>query len=232
MLVVGVDGCKAGWVAISYDTDENSLSARTHTTFAEVVEAYAEAKCIAVDIPIGLTTSDARDCDKEARQVLTSLRGSSVFPAPDPRIVDAPTYEAAAAQSQRLKGKGISVQSFGIYRKVAEVNRLMTPELQNRIVEIHPEVSFWALANKRPMQYPKRTLPGFNERRSLLMSALGIEIPSDVGAKQWVRGAAADDVLDAIAAAWSARRFAEGRSKTLPTRPLKDAKGLRMEMVY
>jgi predicted RNase H-like nuclease len=64
------------------------------------------------------------------------------------------------------------------------------------------------------------------------LSALKIAKPSDTEAKQWVRGAAADDMLDAIAAAWSARRFAEGQSKTLPSRPLKDAKGLRMEMVY
>lgn len=232
MLVVGVDGCKGGWLAVSYDTIEGTISPKIHSQFEDVIGTYLQAKCIAVDIPIGLSTSDSRECDKVARRELTKLRGSSVFPAPDPRILDAPSHEEASAMSFRLTGKKISIQSFGILPKVAEVNRLMTPELQMRIVEIHPEVCFWALAGKRPMQHAKRDFAGFQERRSLLISEMKIAIPSETEARNWVRGAAADDVLDAIAASWSARRFAEGISKTLPDRPSKDAKGLRMEMVY
>ena len=232
MQVVGVDGCKGGWLAVSYDTIRGSLTPLCHPTFEDVINSYLQAECIAVDIPIGLTTTDARDCDKEARQVLTRLRGSTVFPAPDPRILGARSHEEASALSLRLTGKKISIQSFGILPKVAEVNRLMTPELQKRIVEIHPEVCFWAIANRRPMQHPKRDLAGFEERRSLLMSSLKLPMPSVIEAKCWARGAGADDVLDAIAAAWSAKRFAEGNSRTLPVHPTKDAKGLRMEMVY
>jgi len=232
MHVVGVDGCKGGWLAVSYDLNARELIPRRHGNFADVIQSYPDAVCIAVDIPIGLTTAPARACDLEARRALTRQRGSSVFPAPDPRIVNASSYEDAASLSRTLNGKGISVQAFGIFAKVAEVNGLMTPELQERIVEVHPEICFWALANRRPLAHPKKTLAGFEERRALLNSALDVRIPTRLEAQGWVPGAAADDTMDAIAAAWSARRFAEGRAGRLPLDPEKDESGLRMEMVY
>jgi predicted RNase H-like nuclease len=41
---------------------------------------------------------------------------------------------------------------------------------------------------------------------------------------------AADDLLDACACAWAARRILEGGSIRFPTNPPSDAKGLRMEI--
>jgi predicted RNase H-like nuclease len=38
----------------------------------------------------------------------------------------------------------------------------------------------------------------------------------------------ADDLLDACACAWSARRIAEGRAVRFPADPPQDARGLRM----
>ena len=49
------------------------------------------------------------------------------------------------------------------------------------------------------------------ERRRLLAAA-GIALPDDLAAG----GAAADDVLDAAVAAWSAMRKARGEAETLP----------------
>jgi predicted RNase H-like nuclease len=230
--VVGVDGCKGGWLAVSYDLLANTLTPACHAVFADVIESYPDAACIAVDIPIGLTTANARDCDREARRVLTRLRGSSVFPAPDPRVVNAASYQEAMVLSRSLTGKGVSAQAFGIYKKVADVNRLMTPALQARIVEIHPEICFWAMAGMRPLEHAKRTPAGFEERRALLMATECFTVPTRREAQRWVRDAGADDALDAIAAAWSARRFAEGQSGCLPLNPLTDDNGLRMEMVY
>ena len=39
-----------------------------------------------------------------------------------------------------------------------------------------------------------------------------------------------DDLLDAVAAAWSAQRVAEGSAQRLPDTPPTDARGLRMEI--
>jgi predicted RNase H-like nuclease len=52
----------------------------------------------------------------------------------------------------------------------------MTPELQQRVVEVHPEVSFWAMAGKQPMQHKKRRQAGYDERAALLEEKLGATI--------------------------------------------------------
>lgn len=232
MQVVGVNGARGGWLAISYDTARRELKPQVHATFPDVLGSYPDATCIAIDIPIGLAEGSPRRCDIEARKVLGPRR-SSVFPAPDRRLVDAINYAEANGLSRSLLGKGVSAQAFGIYPKVAEVNRMMTPQLQVRVVEVHPDVSFWALAGKQPTFYPKRTAEGFEERRALLATTFdGSDIPSREMAGRLVSGAGADDLLDATVAAWTARRFAEGRAGRLPIDPDVDERGLRMEMVY
>jgi predicted RNase H-like nuclease len=81
------------------------------------------------------------------------------------------------------------------------------------VIEVHPEVSFAALAG-RPLQNSKRSWNGQMERRRLLASA-GIELPDELTAGD----AAADDVLDAAIAAWSAARKDRGEAATVPAEP-------------
>lgn len=232
MKVVGVDGARGGWLAISYDTAQRELKPQIHGTFPDVLGSYPDVTCIAIDIPIGLAEGSPRRCDIEARKVLGPRR-SSVFPAPDRRLVDVAFYAEANGLSRSLLGKGIPAQAFAIYPKIAEVNRVMTPQLQERVVEVHPEVSFWALAGQQPMLYPKRTVEGFEERRALLARAFGgVDIPTREMAGRLVSRAGADDLLDAMVAAWTARRFAAGEAGRLPENPETDVRGLRIEMVY
>ncbi|MDP9353474.1 MAG: DUF429 domain-containing protein [Chloroflexota bacterium] len=231
MYVIGVDGCLGGWLATRYDPSGVDLTYQVFSSFQQLLARHPDAACIAVDIPIGLSDGPPRLCDVEARRALGPRR-SSVFPAPQSRLVGIPSYPEALALSRTLYDKGISRQAFGIYPKIAEVNAIMTPQLQARVVEVHPEVSFWALNGYRPMDYPKRSTEGYEERRDLILKTLGGSLPARAQAGRAVRGAGADDLLDATVAAWSARRFAEGRAGRMPTEPPTDARGLRMEMVY
>src|SRR5258708_5160450 len=81
--VIGVDGCKSGWLACRSTTSCEPLQFRIFSTFVELTREYFDAKCIAVDIPIGLRDDGAaRRCDVEARVKLGPGRRSSVFPAP------------------------------------------------------------------------------------------------------------------------------------------------------
>jgi predicted RNase H-like nuclease len=233
MHVVGVDGCPGGWIAIEYDLTDQAISPRIFASFTELIENYPRAACIAVDIPIGLAEGTPRPCDIAARKVLGSPRSSSVFPAPDRRLLGKSTYSEALELSRSLLNKGISKQGFAIHYKIAEVDQIMTPGLQARVVEVHPEVSFWALAECRPMKHPKSKLPGFEERRALLVDTFGeAQIPTREEARNFARPAKPDDVLDALSATWTAWRVAEGRSKQLPQSPTTDARGLRMGINY
>lgn len=230
MRVVGVDGCPGGWVGITWDTEAGTLTPVVYRSFAELVERTADAAAVGVDIPIGLHEGRPRGADGAARAFIGPRR-SSVFPAPDRRLIGGGTYAELAARSRGLTGKGISQQAYAIYPKIAEVDAVMTPELQGRIVEVHPEVSFTALAG-RPMKFAKKGPEGFAERRAALEAGLGLPIWDRAEARAVARPAGADDVLDAVVAAWSARRFAEGRSGSLPESPERDGRGLRVEIVY
>jgi len=84
-----------------------------------------------------------------------------------------------------------------------------------RLYEVHPEVSFWALAGA-PLRAGKHTWTGQAERRALLEAA-GLVIPTELGRAGMV--AATDDVLDAAVAAWSAQRIANGHARSLPDPP-------------
>ncbi len=150
MRVAGVDSCRGGWIAVTYDTDDGTLTPRVEVSFMALLERLRDAVSIGVDIPIGLSESGPRRCDVAVRKVLGPRR-SSVFPAPDPRVLFAPTWREAEAHSRGLTGKGISQQSFAIRRKAAEVNWAMQWESQDRVFEVHPEVCFWAMAGRRPM---------------------------------------------------------------------------------
>lgn len=230
MRVVGVDGCPGGWVAIEWDTEAGTLTPRVYTSIAALLGAHADAQAIGIDIPIGLAEGRPRGADVEARRVLEHRR-SSVFPAPDPRLLDELNYAEAGTLSRSLTGKGISKQSHAIFPKVAEVNRALTPEMQDRVFEVHPEVSFWALAG-RPMEYSKGKPEGFEERRQLLADALGVAVWSRIEARSVARPAEPDDVLDAVVAAWSAHRLATGQAGRLPAIAETDGRGLRMEIVH
>jgi predicted RNase H-like nuclease len=116
---------------------------------------------------------------------------------------------------------------FALAKKILDVESCRA-EARAALYEIHPEVSFWALAGM-PLRARKLSWTGHAERRALLEAA-GIVIPTDLGRAGLV--AAADDVLDAAVAAWSAQRIASGYSRSLPNPPERDADGHPMAIWY
>jgi predicted RNase H-like nuclease len=104
--VVGVDGCPGGWLAVFFDG--RSFEARFYQTVNELVTSYPNVECIGIDVPIGLIEGRSRGCDVAARGLL-GARGSSVFPAPDPRMLDCTSHRAASGRSRALTGKGVTL---------------------------------------------------------------------------------------------------------------------------
>lgn len=231
MKVVGVDGCKSGWVSMCWDVEQGTITPMIHATLAGLIDHYADAGAIGIDIPIGLSGTGTRQCDVEARRRLGKDRKSSVFPPPIYAILDAPSFADAQRQSVEAIGKGTTLQSFAIFGKIAEANTAVTPDIQDRVFEVHPEVSFWALAG-RPMTHRKRLPAGYEERRALLEQATGLVLPPRDEAFHWARPAKPDDILDAIVAAWTAKRVVDGDAGRLPKVPETDSTGLRMEIVH
>jgi predicted RNase H-like nuclease len=225
--VAGIDGCRGGWVvAVVPLAGTGSVSLERTTDLADVVARLDAGllDAVGIDMPIGLPAGGPRCCDVEARRKVGPRR-SSVFPAPVRSALGAPDYGEALRRSRAVSGRGLSRQTFGILPKVHELDEVMTTERQARLVEVHPEVSFAVLAG-HPMAHPKRTPQGGAERLAVLRSAF-IDVDGCAGIP--IAGVRLDDVLDALAAAWSARRLAQGIATRMGGDV--DARGLRMEIV-
>jgi predicted RNase H-like nuclease len=239
--VAGIDGCKSGWfiattlVTMKNETDTscefNLKNVFIASTFAEVLSKTSDCKLVCVDIPIGLSDGNRlRECDVAARKLLHGQRASSVFPSPIRLCLSAVDYETASKISFEHTGKKLTKQSFALMKKIREVDDLITPEFQNRVREIHPEILFWALNGQKPIELNKKTIPGQAQRHNLLQKIF-TDIDS-ILVRAPVYGCAMDDALDAIITAWTAGQAVIGKAKTLPEKPPLDSKGLKMEMLY
>lgn len=228
MKLAGVDGCKTGWVVASWDDGGATPVVTIHLakTFQEIVDAGYQV--VAVDIPIGLPEIGTRDCDPLARKLIGPRR-NSVFPAPIRPVLKAKTYLQACEIGYQADGRRLSQQAWAITKKIAEVDAVISPEAQGTIIEIHPELCFWALNSESPLDRPKKDSQGMAKRCLLLKEHL-----VDPGLFYNLRqsGAGYDDIHDALAALWTAKRYALGEARRVPEHEQRDAKGLRMEMWF
>jgi predicted RNase H-like nuclease len=208
--VVGLDACLGGWLRVVLE-DGRFHEGALFTNTKEVLDACGDASVVAIDIPIGVPTREARAADVAARRFVGRMR-SSVFPTPPRLLLDQPSYEDALRVAAEAGIPGLSKQSWGLRERIVEVEQLVLRH--EDIIEVHPEVSFAAM-NGGPLTYGKRSWNGANERSGLLTDE-GIEAPSRLEA---IRSAPGDDVLDAAAASWSAHRRALGLARTLPEEP-------------
>ena len=225
-IIFGVDGCKNKWFVIEKDLDAQRYRFHLWTT-SELFHSHPSPQVIAIDIPIGLPERGSRTCDTEARKLLTR-RASSVFPAPIRPILEAKSRQEADRISRGLGDRGVSFQTFGILPKICQVDGELRrhPELQNRVWEIHPEVSCYFLAHGQPMRHYKKMSKGFLERYQVLSPIFGADL--DRALTELRTFASKDDVLDAFAALWTAERIASGTFEMIPPSCPRDSLGLRM----
>jgi len=242
--VVGVDGCKAGWIAVI--RNDAGTKVQVFGSFEALLAAIPDDAVVAVDMPIGLpdfTTKGGRGPETLVRPFL-GQRQSSVFSIPSRAAVhaeaadftDLEAWYAAHRRSSEIAmqtsepPRGVSIQAFGIFSKIREIDALMIsrPELRNSVIESHPEVAFWRLNGGQAMSLPKkikgRVNPdGMAERRVLLA-----RVGHDRGLLDQTppRGAAADDFLDACAMMLIAERHRRGETASFPSPPGRDSHGI------
>ncbi len=234
MISAGVDGCKAGWIAVWGDGVADPEIAVFPDTKA-VWEKFEDATLVLMDIPIGLSSKESRKCDLAARKLLGQPRGASVFPSPSREALSASSYTDACKINYEILGRKITKQCWGIIPKIREVDAFIgkTPAALKVIRESHPEICFWALNNGSSMRHRKRKKEGVRERlcvlekkwprtRELYAKALACYLRKHV---------ARDDILDAIALYLHSSAPSTDHD-AIPAVPQHDEKGLPMEMVY
>jgi predicted RNase H-like nuclease len=212
---MGADVCRAGWVGIVLDGAR--VRAYCAGTIRELVDAAGhdgELDVVGIDIPIGLPDRGRRQADVLARRWVGPRRAASVFLTPVRSALVAADHAEAVRVNRALAGEGVSAQAYGLRDRILEVDDWLA-HAPVRVVEVHPEVSFAAMAGA-PLAEGKKSWAGAQRRRALL-AGHGVEVPADLGPAGAL--AAVDDVLDAAAAAWSARRVATGSARLLPDPP-------------
>lgn len=239
-MVAGIDGCRGGWLAVTVPACDLTLARiELFETFAAALSALPTDTFIAIDIPIGLperVVGAGRRCDRDVRAVLGPRR-SSVFTLPSRSAVFTVDYQSACAVAAATSDppRKVSKQAFFLFDKVREVDAAMTPDLQRRVVECHPEAAFWVLNDQQPLAEPKKQsgrphAPGIELRRGLLTRA-GFN-PGLLDACPFKTSQATiDDLLDAAANAMAAARIAAGYGIVFPANSAdRDGRGLAMQI--
>lgn len=236
--LLGVDGCKGGWYAVRQHARTGEIETRICASFAALL-AWAPAPAIvAVDMPIGLSSTGYRACDAEARKRLKWPRSASVFQTPVRQTLGIGDYRTACDLNREATGKGISQQAFNILGKIAEVDALLRDSRRDasRVFEVHPELAFMQLRIEQGgeaagLKEGKTSEAGHAERRALLAPVFGAVLQTALDGRV-ARHAQKDDVLDAFAVLWSARRIAAGSAVMLPDDDPRDSAQLPMVIRY
>lgn len=198
-----MDGCRGGWL-VALDHPDRLVVC---SSLAEVARLTESCCRIAVDMPIGLPAAgQTRICEGAARKALGPRR-HSIFSTPLRKYLQARSFSEV---------QGMSLQSFYLLPKIRELDEWITPSLQARVFEAHPELVFTRLAGQ-PLAHNKKTPEGRGLRRSLL---------GDPPVPRWPsRIAQEDDALDALALLRCAQQ---------PGQPLcfeqRDERGLLMQL--
>ena len=236
MWVAGVDGCRAGWIAVLMQVDDpNTHRIVTVSTLAAIADGQEQPAVIAVDMPIGLPERNEGSgrVPEQLIRPLLGARQSSVFAIPSRRAVEAQDYGEACAIAAATSDppRKVSRQGFALFPKIREIDALLRarPDLVTRVYEVHPELAFWALNGAKALDQPKKVKgvpygPGMALRRELLARS-GL-LPEGLIHAPPPRGAAQDDLLDALAGLTVALDLARGGGQPFPDPPGRDAHGL------
>jgi predicted RNase H-like nuclease len=243
--VVGVDGCPGGWIAV-WRHDGSEPSVQVFPTFAALIATFSDDAIVAVDMPIGLPDFSRRGGRGPEALVrpLLGQRQSSVFSIPSRAAIYAETAPFATVEERHAAHRrasevamhtsdpprGVSIQAFGIFPKIREIDTIMRErlDLRERVIESHPEVAFTQINGGQPMLLPKKikgtVSPDGMEERKALLCRHGYD-RAFLDRKPSGR-AKPDDFLDAACMMLVADRIRRGEVVSFPDPPGNDAHGI------
>ena len=204
MAVLGVDGWRGAWVGALLEGRRVTLLALADVA---AVLAVPNVELVAIDMPIGLSDDGVRSCDVAAAKRLHGLGGAgSVFPTPVRAVLATDDYAEARALSRAATSppRAPSAQAFQLVKAIRALDDALGDPPSDRVVEVHPELAFRALYSA--VRDRKGSARGTVQRLRALRPVMDVEEALDVAPA----GVPVVDALDACAAAWSARRLADG----------------------
>jgi predicted RNase H-like nuclease len=150
--------------------------------------------------------ANPRRAAEVAARVALGRRRSSLFFTPPRVAFEAATHAEACVLSRAAGAGGVSQQAYRLGPKVLEVAR-WRDDASCPVYEVHPELAFTVMLGQ-PAVHSKKTPEGHAERRAAL-AANGLTIDN-------LRRGSPDDLLDAAACAWTARRIVNRCAQMFP----------------
>lgn len=231
---LGLDGCRAGWVAALLQPARRSVHLAVYSSFRQVIDDAPAGIEIWVDMPIGLTGNGISRRVDEAMRAVLKARKSSVFPAPCRAALAAQTYPQARELEQLHQARSLSAQAYHLIPKIREVDEFLQnqPAWRLRVFESHPELCFQRLNADQPLRYSKKLHAGWQERADLLDCYLKGSREAALALLAGTRRAQVkpDDALDALVlaiAAWLNRGEENGY---LRQKEMEDAAGIPLRI--
>ncbi len=225
MAVLGVDGWRGRWVGALLDGRSVRL---LDLADAVAVLAVPDVEVVGIDMPIGMSDDGVRVCDEQARDLLRPYgAASSVFPTPVRAVLATDDYAEARALSRAATDppRAPSAQSFRLVRAIRSLDDALGEPPAEHVVEVHPELAFRAL--DRELRDAKVTARGTARRLAALRTVMDV----DAALLNAPPRVPAVDALDACAAAWSARRIADGTAECVGDGTT-DARGRPMRICW
>jgi predicted RNase H-like nuclease len=221
--VLGVDGWRGRWVGALLEGRSVRL-----LDLADIpaVLAVPDVEVVGIDMPIGLSDDGVRACDVEARRRL-GRAGSSVFPTPVRAVLATDDYAEARALSRAATypPRAPSAQSFQLVKAIRSLDDALGDPPADHVVEVHPELAFRALDPE--LRDAKVTARGMARRLAALRTVMDVDAALLAAPPR----VPAVDALDACAAAWSARRIADGTTECVGDGAT-DARGRPMRICW
>lgn len=233
MKTAGLDGCKAGWLLVSFDDVGIYRVLRTDEEFRDALLTYDH---IFIDMPIGLEEEQyTRTCDRLLREKLGSEYASSVFSPPIRSALHAPSYVEANMQSYEITEKKLSLQAWNITPKIRLLDRLLQQEegLREKVFESHPELLFMIL-NGGQIYQKKKTKRGLRHRLDLItaLEPVADDFFRDIKEEFRRNEVAEDDIVDAMVLALAAKETVTAQMLRMPEEPDVDETGLLKAIHY
>ncbi|MBW3583862.1 MAG: DUF429 domain-containing protein [Euryarchaeota archaeon] len=217
-LCAGADARAGGWVLVLLKGGHLHAMER-HRTFPDLLSRAQDAEVVTVDVPLGHDDPDGvknkgrRACDISARRFVGPV-ADRIDLAPPPVLFTYPDRSQAVREATAKGWPTPSERLWSLRERMEEAQA--AAQVDDRIVEVHPELSFHALLREETdrdhLVRPQATWDGLVERLGLLHK-VGLRPARSFGGLGLVTP---QDVLSATVTAWSALRVAERRALSFP----------------
>lgn len=224
-LVIGIDGCKQGFM-IARLRDLNL----TFSIEGELTSILHEKELILIDVPLGCPNSLDEIRPEPMIRPYLKKRASSVFNVPALQCFASNQYDEVNRINKLILNKGLSRQSFGIMPIIRKVNDFIIDHPLLNIHESHPELIFtWMKGDI--CTYSKHTDEGIQERVEILIGKLPLAKNSLTEALLSYSKSYHQDIVDSCALVVCAYLINEKGYRIIPEHPQRNSQGIEMKIM-